>query len=133
MLAFVLFFQIFFVKTSISCFPFQGPDAAKTLLFQSCQQRPPSLQGVLALCVLGLQQSNPTLVQAALSEMDKHKDNSKADIIAMKSLVMALQGLKTFTDMGSLIGNTQCGNFRIFLPLRFYVKCHIYHLSSSEF
>ena len=96
MLAFVLFFQIFFVKTSISCFPFQGPDAAKTLLFQSCQQRPPSLQGVLALCVLGLQQSNPTLVQAALSEMDKHKDNSKADIIAMKSLVMALQGLKSF-------------------------------------
>ena len=26
------------------------------------------------------------------------------------------------TDLGSLIGNTQCGNFRIFLPLRFYVK-----------
>ena len=26
------------------------------------------------------------------------------------------------TDLGSLIGNTQCGNFRIFLRLRFYVK-----------
>ena len=27
-----------------------------------------------------------------------------------------------YTDMGSLIGNTQCENFRIILPLRFYVK-----------
>ena len=62
------------------------------MLFQSCQQRPPSLQGVLALCVLGLQQSDPTLVQAALSEMNKYKDPTKADIVAMKSLVMALQG-----------------------------------------
>ena len=26
------------------------------------------------------------------------------------------------TDFGSLIGNTQCGNLRIFLPLIFYVK-----------
>ena len=26
------------------------------------------------------------------------------------------------TDLGSLYGKTQCGNFRIFLPLRFYVK-----------
>ena len=28
----------------------------------------------------------------------------------------------TTTDLGSLIGNTQCGNFRIHLPLRFCVK-----------
>ena len=27
-----------------------------------------------------------------------------------------------FTDLGILIGNTQHGSFRIFLPLRFYVK-----------
>ena len=26
------------------------------------------------------------------------------------------------TDLGSIIGNTQCGNFRFFLPHRFYVK-----------
>lgn len=44
------------------------------------------------MCVLGLQQSNPTLVQAAIAEMDKHKDNKKAEIIAMKALVMTLQG-----------------------------------------
>ena len=30
--------------------------------------------------------------------------------------------LQIFTDLGSLIRNTQCGNFRIFLLLRFYVK-----------
>ena len=29
---------------------------------------------------------------------------------------------KYITDLGSLIGNTQCGNFRNFLPLRIYVK-----------
>ena len=27
-----------------------------------------------------------------------------------------------FTDLGSPIGNTQCGKFRIFLQLRVYVK-----------
>ena len=29
---------------------------------------------------------------------------------------------KRGTDLGILIGKSQCGNFRIFLPLRFYVK-----------
>ena len=29
--------------------------------------------------------------------------------------------LFSYTDLGSLIGNTQCGNFRIFTTLRFYV------------
>ena len=29
---------------------------------------------------------------------------------------------KVYSDLGSLIGNTQCGNFRIFQPLRFYAK-----------
>ena len=75
---------------------FQGADPAKTLLFQSCQQRPPSLQGVLALCVLGIKQKNPTLVQAALSEMDQHKDSGKADTVAMKALVMTLQGKESY-------------------------------------
>ena len=27
-----------------------------------------------------------------------------------------------YTDLGSLIGNTQCGNFKIYLQLRLYVK-----------
>ena len=30
--------------------------------------------------------------------------------------------IKIPTDLGSLIENIQCGNFMIFLPLRFYVK-----------
>ena len=47
------------------------------------------------------------------------------------------------SHLKSLNGNTQCGNSRIFHPLRFFVKsilvilkpknCHFYHLSSSEF
>ena len=50
---------------------------------------------------------------------------------------------KRGTDLGILIGKSQCGNFRIFLPLKLYVKsiwvilrpqnCHFDHLSSSEF
>ena len=32
------------------------------------------------------------------------------------------KSLSGTTDLGSLIGNTQCGNFRIFLPLKSYVK-----------
>ena len=32
------------------------------------------------------------------------------------------------TDLGKLIGNIQCGNFRIFLPLRFYVKSILVNL-----
>ena len=35
---------------------------------------------------------------------------------------IALHSYLQYTELGSLIGNTQCGNFRIFLPLRFYVK-----------
>ena len=29
---------------------------------------------------------------------------------------------KSYTDLGNLIENTQCGNLRILLPVRFYVK-----------
>ena len=32
------------------------------------------------------------------------------------------KSLSGTTDLGSLIGNTQCGNFRIFLPLKSYVN-----------
>ena len=38
------------------------------------------------------------------------------------SAVLANDEVFNHTDLGSLIGNTQCGNFRIFMPLRFYVK-----------
>ena len=52
-------------------------------------------------------------------------------------------GKQRSTDLDSLIGITQCENFRIFFPLRFYVKsilvvlkpknCHFDHFSMSEF
>ena len=31
-------------------------------------------------------------------------------------------GKQRSTDLGKQIGTTQCGNFRMFLPLKFYVK-----------
>ena len=37
------------------------------------------------------------------------------------------------TDLGSLIGNTQCGNFRIFLPLRFSVESVLVILNFCTF
>ena len=42
------------------------------------------------------------------------------------------EGLKSDTDLGSLIRNTQCGNFRIFLLLRFYVKSILIILKSQK-
>ena len=39
-----------------------------------------------------------------------------------KKLLLATTKRTISTDLGILIGNTQCGNLRIFLPLRFYVK-----------
>ena len=55
----------------------------------------------------------------------------------------SIQIVKKITELGSLIGNTQCGNFRTFLPpLRIYEKSilvilkpkysHFDHLSSPE-
>ena len=38
------------------------------------------------------------------------------------SAVLANDEVFNHTDLGSLIGNIHCGNFSIFLPLRFYVK-----------
>ena len=47
--------------------------AAKTLLFQSCQLVPPSVRGLFALCVIGVQHSDINLIDAALSEMIPHQ------------------------------------------------------------
>ena len=42
---------------------------------------------------------------------------SFSSLLISKSIISYLH-----TDLGSLIGNTQFGNYRIFLPIRFYVK-----------
>ena len=54
--------------------------------------------------------SYPTM---SISTVWKRKKNSK-------SIIFHLLGWPT--DLGSLIGNTKCGNFRFFLPLRFYMQ-----------
>ena len=51
----------------------EGVAASKTLLFQSCQLSPPSVRGLLALCVVGVQNSDITLIEAALSELVPHQ------------------------------------------------------------
>ena len=38
------------------------------------------------------------------------------------SILMNFPQCSNSTVLGSLIGNTQCENFRIFLPLRFYME-----------
>ena len=50
----------------------EGASVAKTLLFQSCQMSTPSVRGILALCVLGIQSSDLGLIEAALAEMKAH-------------------------------------------------------------
>ena len=43
-----------------------------------------------------------------------------------------VKGLKSDTDLGSLIGNTQCGNFRIFVPLRFLCETNFGHFEAPK-
>ena len=60
----------------------EGVPAAKTLLFQSCQLQPPSVRGLFALCVIGVQNSDISLIDAALNEMVVHNQDPRhaADI-----------------------------------------------------
>ena len=55
----------------------EGVEAAKTLLFQSCQLAGPSVRGLMALCVIGVQNSDMALIEAALAEMVPHAHNPK--------------------------------------------------------
>ena len=78
----------------------QGAEASKTLLFQSCQLQPPSVNSLFSLLVLGMKQSDPNLVGAAMSEIDRfektqpasHVQKHLSDIIWLKSLVLVIQG-----------------------------------------
>ena len=53
---------------------------------------------------------------------------------ALEQIVAAykMELLAGTADLGSLIENTQCGNFRIFQPLRFYVKSFLVTLKPQK-
>ena len=51
---------------------------------------------------------------------------------AVLPTIWLLSKLPICTDLGSLIGKTQCGNFRNFLPLRFYVKSNLVMLKPKK-
>jgi len=72
----------------------EGPDVAKTLFFQSCQMASPSVRGILALCVLGIQSSDLNLIEAALAEMKVHEHDPRHahDIAFLRASVMLLKG-----------------------------------------
>jgi len=72
----------------------EGVAASKTLLFQSCQLSPPSVRGLLALCVVGVQNSDITLIDAALSELVPHQSDPRlaADIAFLQAAVLVLKG-----------------------------------------
>jgi hypothetical protein len=80
-------------------FWFQGATAAKTLLFQSTQMKPTSMDGLLALCILGIKQSDGSLIKAALGEMEKRLQEKggadyRPDFVSIKALTLVLQGKK---------------------------------------
>ena len=50
----------------------EGIEAAKTLLFNSCQLSPPLVRGLFALAVIGVQHTDMNLLEAALHEMKPH-------------------------------------------------------------
>ena len=68
--------------------------AAKTLLFQSCQLAPTSVRGLFALCVIGVQHSDMNLIEAALSEMVPHETDKRfaPDIAFLKASILVLKG-----------------------------------------
>ena len=72
----------------------EGMEAAKTLLFQSCQLSPPSVRGLFALCVIGVQHSDMNLIEAALSEMSPHENDPRfaPDIAFLRASIMVLKG-----------------------------------------
>ena len=72
----------------------EGMPAAKTLLFQSCQLSPPSVRGLFALCVIGVQHSDMNLIEAALSEMVPHEKDPRfaADIAFLRASILVLKG-----------------------------------------
>lgn len=83
----------------------QGSGAAKTLLFQATKLKPTSMDGLLALAILGIKESDLSLINAALNEMDKRLnekmsvDNDaaeyRADFMTIKALTLVLQGKKS--------------------------------------
>merc|ERR1711952_612172 len=72
----------------------EGMEAAKTLLFRSCQLSPPSVRGLFALCVIGVQHSDMNLIEAALSEMRPHEQDPRhaADIALLRASILVLRG-----------------------------------------
>ena len=77
-----------------------GADASKTLLLKASQLQPVSVHALFSLCVLGLQQSDSTLISASLQEMEKYQrqnpnrdlDHHLADMASLKALVLVLKG-----------------------------------------
>lgn len=75
-------------------YTFHGEDSAKTLLFQSCQLQPPSVDGLFALSVLGVKQNDPVLVNACLTEIAKYDKNSLCKVNKLKAAIHVVHGHK---------------------------------------
>ena len=71
----------------------EGPEVAKTLLFQSCRLQPASVRGILALAVVGIQASDLGLIDAALAEMVAHQHSTRHahDIAFLRAAVLLLK------------------------------------------
>ena len=72
----------------------EGIEAAKTLLFNSCQLSPPLVRGLFALAVIGVQHTDMNLLEAALHEMKPHVTDPRysADIAFLTAAVLVLKG-----------------------------------------
>ena len=78
-------------------FKVQGVEAAKTLLFQAVQLKPPSIFGILRLSALGIKSGNDALVKAAVNEMKPYEDDPKhmADITTLKAMMLSKNDSKS--------------------------------------
>ncbi|KAJ8978707.1 hypothetical protein NQ317_015955 [Molorchus minor] len=82
------------VALASMAYMFQGADAAKTLLFQSIQLKPPSPWSLYATLSLGLLHNDTKLARLVLNELEPFKDNKDClkHYANLLSYVYLLQG-----------------------------------------
>lgn len=112
-------------------FRFQGPDAAKTLLFQAAQLTPPSVEGFYALCVLGIRQQNGQLIAAALKATQPYADDPRyvADIAGLEAIVSSLTGM---VERGRRVLSRQIHRFPHNTRLWATMAVYLLHSSSDS-
>ncbi len=80
------------------------------------------MDGLLALCILGIKQSDGSLIKAALGEMEKRLDEKggstyRPDFVSIKALTLVLQGKKNEARWATILKTIKFSFLRISSPI----------------